>query len=118
MGTLIRCAWVGKFDALAKSEHSLDLAQLASRVASAMHTETSDGDDPSAKVKGFRKSLAETKGRDVYIREYLYVNVVLSCITMELTASAPSAMKIMVVAPPDLITLTVGALVMRECCFC
>ena len=33
------------------------------------------------------------------------------CIAKELTASAPSAMKIMVVAPPDLITLTVGSLV-------
>ena len=33
---------LAKFEALAKSEHSLDLAQLASRVASAMHVETSN----------------------------------------------------------------------------
>ena len=37
---------------LVKSEHSIELVQLASRVASAMHAETSYGDDPFAKVKG------------------------------------------------------------------
>ena len=35
---------VRKIRELAKSEHSLELAQLASRVASAMHAETSTGD--------------------------------------------------------------------------
>ena len=37
---------------LAKSEHSIELVHLASRVASAMQAETSNGDDPFAKVKG------------------------------------------------------------------
>ena len=37
---------------LTKIEHSIGLTQLASRVDSAMHTETSNGDDPFAKVKG------------------------------------------------------------------
>ena len=37
---------------LIKSEHSIELVQLPSRVASAMHAETSYGDDPFAKVKG------------------------------------------------------------------
>ena len=37
---------------LTKSEHSIGLTQLASRVDSAMHAETSNGDDPFAKVKG------------------------------------------------------------------
>ena len=43
---------VRKIRELAKSEHSIELAQLASRVASAMHAETSNGDDLFAKVKG------------------------------------------------------------------
>ena len=65
---------LAKFEAHARSQHSLDLAQLASRVASAIHVETCSGDDPFAKVKGLtsemsRKSLAETKGGDVHIRE-------------------------------------------------
>ena len=37
---------------LTKSENSIGLTQLASRVDSAMHAETSNGDDPFAKVKG------------------------------------------------------------------
>ena len=37
---------------LTKSKHSIKLPQLASRVDSAMHAETSNGDDPFAKVKG------------------------------------------------------------------
>ena len=37
---------------LVKSEHSIELVQLSSRVASAMYVETSYGDDPFAKVKG------------------------------------------------------------------
>ena len=37
---------------LTKSENSIELAQLASRVDFAMHAETSHGDDPFAKVKG------------------------------------------------------------------
>ena len=37
---------------LVKSEHSIELVQLASRLASAMYAETSYGDDPFAKVKG------------------------------------------------------------------
>ena len=37
---------------LIKSEHSIELAQLASRVDPAIHAETSNGDDPFAKVKG------------------------------------------------------------------
>ena len=35
-----------------KSEHSIELALLASRIDSAMQAETSNGDDPFAKVKG------------------------------------------------------------------
>ena len=37
---------------LTESEHSIGLTQLASRVDFAMHAETSNGDDPFAKVKG------------------------------------------------------------------
>merc|ERR1712136_434777 len=51
-GGLAKFEAVRKIRELAKSEHSLELAQLASRVASAMHDETSNGDDPFAKVKG------------------------------------------------------------------
>ena len=57
---------------------------------------------------------------DVYIRKNLYVNLVLSSgtnmvlevverMTFELTASAPFAMEIKVVVPPDDIILTAGA---------
>jgi len=51
-GGLAKFEAVRKIRELAKSEHSLELAQLASRVASAMHAESSNGDDPFAKVKG------------------------------------------------------------------
>ena len=37
---------------LSKSENSIDLAQLASRVDSAIHADISNGDDSVAKVKG------------------------------------------------------------------
>ena len=37
---------------LIKSENSIELAQIASRIDSAMHDEISNGDDPFAKVKG------------------------------------------------------------------
>ena len=37
---------------LSKSENSIELAQLASRVDFAIHADTSNGDDPVAKVKG------------------------------------------------------------------
>ena len=43
-GGLTKFGAVRKIKELAKSEHSLELAQLASRVASAMHAETSTGD--------------------------------------------------------------------------
>ena len=43
-GGLTKFEVVWKTKELAKSEHSLELAQLASRVASAMHAETSTGD--------------------------------------------------------------------------
>ena len=78
---------LAKFEALPESEHSLDVAQLASRVASAMHAGTSYGDNPFAKVKGLiseiiarlqEEASADAKGRDVYICEYLYGTVVLS----------------------------------------
>ena len=36
-----------------KSENSIEYVQIASRVASAMHAEISNDDDPFAKVKGF-----------------------------------------------------------------
>ena len=38
---------------LTKIEHSIGLTQLASRVDSAMHAETSDGDDPFREGQGF-----------------------------------------------------------------
>ena len=41
-----------------KSEHSIELAQIASRVDSAMHSEISNGDDPFAKVKGFISDMS------------------------------------------------------------
>ena len=40
---------------LSKIEHSIGLTQLASRVDFAMHAETSNGDDPFAKVKGLTR---------------------------------------------------------------
>ena len=59
---------------LTKSENSIDLAQLASRVDSAMHAETSDGDDPFAKVKGLIsdmiKSLEEKAPADATYKAF------------------------------------------------
>ena len=49
-GGLAKFGAVRKIRELAKSEHSLELAQLASRVASAMHAETSTGDEIHATV--------------------------------------------------------------------
>ena len=42
----------GLVSSLPKSENSIELVQLTSRVDSAMHGEISNGDDPFAKVKG------------------------------------------------------------------
>ena len=84
------------------------LAPLASRVASAMRAETSSGDGPFAKVRGF--TLVETKGprRSLpRVRQCRGVKRHEKCpggfelMTKELTASAPSAMKTMVVPPPN-----------------
>jgi len=44
---------------LARSEHSTALAQLASRMASAMHLSSVAGDDPFAKVKGLISDMIE-----------------------------------------------------------
>ena len=41
-----------------KGEHSIELAQLTSRVNSAMHAEISDDDDPFAKVKGLISDMS------------------------------------------------------------
>ena len=46
-----------------KSEHSIELVQLASHVVFAMHAETSNGEDPSAKVKGLTR-LEEKASED------------------------------------------------------
>ena len=43
---------------LPKSENSIELVQIASRVASAMYAETSYGDDPFAKVKGLISDMS------------------------------------------------------------
>ena len=43
---------------LIKSENPIELAQIASRVDSAMHGEISNGDDPFAKVKGFISDMS------------------------------------------------------------
>ena len=48
---------------LSKIEHSIGLTQLASRVDFAMHAETSNGDDPFAKVKGLTR-LEEKASED------------------------------------------------------
>ena len=45
---------LANFEAVRKM---LDLAQLASRVASAMHAQTSNGVDPFAKVKGLIREM-------------------------------------------------------------
>ena len=50
-GGLAKFEAVRKIGELAKSEHSIELAQLASRFAFAMPAETSNGDNPFAKVK-------------------------------------------------------------------
>ena len=50
-GGLAKFKPVRKIRKLAKSKHSLEMAQLAFRVDSAMHAESSIGDDPFAKVK-------------------------------------------------------------------
>ena len=56
---LSSCLDLVKFEAvrrtkdLAKRERSLDLAQLANRLASAMHARTSNGDDPFTSAHGF-----------------------------------------------------------------
>merc|ERR1712217_72817 len=44
---------------LAKKEHSAALAQLASRMSSAMHAGTAAGEDPFAKVKGLIADMIE-----------------------------------------------------------
>ena len=53
---------------LTKSENSIELAQLASRVDFEIHAETSNGDDPFAKVKGLisdiNKRLEEKASAD------------------------------------------------------
>ena len=55
---------------LSKIEHSIGLTQLASRVDSAMHAETSNGDDPFAEVKGLISDmiarLEEKASEDLY----------------------------------------------------
>ena len=51
-GGLAKFEAVRKIGEPAKFEQLLDLAQLASRVVSAMHAETSISNDPFAKVKG------------------------------------------------------------------
>ena len=56
---------------LTKSENSIGLTQLASRVDFAMHAETSNGDDPFAKVKGLISDmitrLEEKASEDLYL---------------------------------------------------
>ena len=42
----------GLVSSLPKSENSIELVQIASRIDPAMHDEISNGDDPFAKVKG------------------------------------------------------------------
>ena len=49
---------------LTKSEISIGLTQLASRVVSTMHAETSNGDDPFAKVKGVISDMITRVGRE------------------------------------------------------
>ena len=58
---------VKKITQLAKNKHSLELAQFASRVDSAMHAESSNGDDPFAKVKSLISEMIlrlEARARD------------------------------------------------------
>merc|ERR1719201_685854 len=45
---------------LAKKEHSATLAQLASRIAAAVHYGAATGDDPFAKIKGLISDLIAT----------------------------------------------------------
>ena len=56
---------------LTKSENSIGLTQLASRVVSTMHAETSNGDDPFAKVNGLISNmitrLEEKASEDLYL---------------------------------------------------
>ena len=56
---------------LTKSENSIGLTQLASRVVSTIHAETSNGDDPFAKVKGLISDmitrLEEKASEDLYL---------------------------------------------------
>ena len=56
---------------LSQIEHSIGLTQLAYRVDSAMHAETSNGDDPFAKVKGLISDmiarLEEKASEDLYL---------------------------------------------------
>ena len=44
---------------LSKSENSIDLAQFASRVDSAIHADISNGEDPVAKVKGLISDMTK-----------------------------------------------------------
>ena len=56
---------------LTKSENSIGLVQLASRIDFAMHAETSNGDDPFAKVEGVISDmitrLEEKASEDLYL---------------------------------------------------
>ena len=49
---------------LTKSENSIGLTQLPSRIDFAMHAETSNGDDPFAKVKGLISDMITEVGRE------------------------------------------------------
>ena len=62
-GGLFKFEAVRKIRDLAMSEHSIELEQLASRVASAMYVEVSNGDDPFAEVKGIDQRHDREVGR-------------------------------------------------------
>ena len=89
---------VRKIRKLAKSEHSLELAQLASRVDHAMHAESSNGDDPFAKVKSL---ISEMISRTLPTRPTVRVP----------SAVLPSG----VLWRPDLLHLTAVSYA-KECC--
>ena len=101
---------VRKIKELAKSEHSFELAQLASRVASAMHAETSTGDVNTHvqhvidTVEVERPTIIDETMQKPIIQEK--INPVTKHVEVSLSQFTDKAMDIPVVAPRQILLMT------------
>ena len=109
-GGLTKFGAVRKIKELAKSEHSLELAQLASRVASAMHAETSTGDVNTHvqhvidTVEVERPTIIDETVQKPIIQEK--INPVTKHVEVSLSQFTDKAMDIPVVAPRQILPMT------------